>query len=195
MVRRSLGALGKVMGLLTVVVLVLGGIGISVNADWRGAVTERAGELVDRVRRVVAPQYEQVRPVRITATSALPDHDPVEAVNDTSNRWWAEGAEGDGIGERLRIDFDGPVDIAVVGITPGAADPEQFPAQPRPRRLRLEFDTGVAAEVELADSRDFQAFEISASGITSVRIEVLEVWPGQSGSDMAITTIEFRTAA
>lgn len=193
--RRIMGPIGKIGRPLMFVGVALAAVGISFNPGLRGSVMDGATGAFDRVRGFIAPQYEPVTPIDVTASSSLPDHPAESAIDNTSNRWWAEGAEGNGEGESLVVTFAGPVDIAAVGVTPGAAETEEFVAQPRPRQLHLVFDTGVTADLNLSDEHEFQSFEVDASGVTSVEVQVIEVWQGQSGSDMALTTLEFRTAS
>lgn len=191
--RKVMGPIGKVTRVLMFVAFAAGLVGITFRPSLRTELMDRAGDVFGSVRQVIAPSFERVAPIGATASSSLGDHPPEHAIDDTSNRWWAEGAEGDGVGESLMVTFAEPVDIAVVGVTPGAADAEEFVAQPRPRTLHLVFDTGVSVDLDVADQREFQTFDVDATGITSVQVQVLEAWPGQAGSDLSITTLEFRT--
>lgn len=193
--RKIMGPIGKIGRPLMFVGVALAAVGISFNPGLRGSLMDGATGAFDRVRGFIAPQYEPVTPIDVTASSSLPDHPAESAIDNTSNRWWAEGAEGNGEGESLVVTFAEPVDIAAVGVTPGAAETEEFVAQPRPRQLHLVFDTGVTADLNLSDEHEFQSFEVDAPGVTSVEVQVIEVWQGQSGSDMALTTLEFRTAS
>ncbi|MBW3578952.1 MAG: hypothetical protein KY462_14665 [Actinobacteria bacterium] len=191
--RFVMGGVGKVTRLLMLVAFALGAVGISFNPGLRGSVMGWGSDVFRSVRAMIAPQFEPVLPVGAEASSSLPDHPPDDAINNTSNRWWAEAAPGNGEGQRLLITFPEPVDIAVVGVTPGAANPEEFIAQPRPRLLHLVFSNGTTADLRIADEHTFQTFNVTATGVTSVEVQIIEAWQGQSGSDLAITTIEFRT--
>lgn len=188
-VLRVMGTLGRTAALLA---LVVGALGVSVG-PWRSAAVGWVTDRFDGVRQLVAPSYEPLNPTGATATSSLPEHPPADAIDLGSNTWWAEGADGDGVGEIITVTFGSPVDIALVGIIPGVADPARFVQEPRPRSLHLVFDNGVTKDVPLVDAHEFQTFEIEgAEQVTSVEIHIDAVWPAQSGSAAAITEIEFR---
>lgn len=192
--RGVLGSIGSVTRVAAMVVIAAAVLGVAAIPSLREDATERIGGLTTSIRRLVAPEFVPVTPVGVTSSSAMGDHPAEHAIDNSSNRWWAENADGDGEGERLIVEFAEPVGIAAFGITPGAADPDEFVAQPRPRRLHLVFSNGTTMDVDVVDDHEFQVFDVDdAVDVTTVEIQVDEVWPGQSGSDLAITGVEFRT--
>jgi hypothetical protein len=185
----------RVVGIVarvTAVVAVLGVGGLSLG-PWRSTVTDWLGDRFESVRRVVAPQYDTITATGLeTFSSQRDDHPAAHAIDLRSNTWWA--ANGGGTGEFLIIGFAQPVDLALMGLTSGAADQNEFAAQPRPAAIHLVFDNGNAMDVTVADGRQFQTFEIvGGEGVSRVEVRITEVYPGQSGNDLSITEIEFRT--
>ena len=187
---KAMGSLGRILAILAIAGVALG---VSVG-PWRDTATDWLAERLDSIRQLVAPTYEPVNPQGATASSSLDGHPPEDAIDLGSTTWWAEGAEGDGVGESITVTFAEPVDIAAIIVTPGVGDSEQFVQQPRPRVLHVVFDNQTTTDLAVTDSPEFQTFEVDgADGVTSVQFQVDAVWPGQSGEDLGITEIEFRT--
>ncbi|WP_052668090.1 NADase-type glycan-binding domain-containing protein [Nitriliruptor alkaliphilus] len=190
--RVVLGPVGKVMRILALVAFAAGAVGITFNPDLRSMVTDVAGGWFDTVRGIVAPSFTPVSAQGATASSEHPDHPDDAVIDGHRDTWWAAASSDDhGVGEQLLIEFARPVDIAAIGVISGS--PENFLEWPRPSELRFVFDTGVMETFDLEESHDFQSFTLTADGVTSVRIEVLGVYPGQGNRNLAITEIEFRT--
>jgi hypothetical protein len=147
-----------------------------------------------KVRSLVTTRYEPVHATGATASSAAlrrPASNAIDGVKDTA---WAEGVRGPGVNQSLTILFGRKVDLARIGITPGASDNEKkFRAQPRPQRVRLVFGPGVEQIVTLTDTAAFQQFDVSANGVDRVTLVVLSTFPAQSGQDTSIAEVEFWT--
>jgi hypothetical protein len=189
--RKARGALGLV-GRATAVLAIIG-IGTLGLGPWRATIASWSGDQLQAARRIIAPQFDPVTALAADASSQRSDHPASHAVDGLSNTWWAT-AGGGGVDEFLLVTFGEPVDIAALGILPGAADAAEFAAQPRPAALHLLFDNGVAVDLDVADGQGFQSFNIAgADGVTSVEVRVTRVYPGQSGTDLSITELEFRT--
>jgi hypothetical protein len=158
----------------------------------RSVVLGRAGGLLGKVRSVVAPKFEPVRPTAAEATSSLSDHSPEAGIDQIKNTYWAEGAPGDGAGQTLVAIFDTPVDLDRVGFTPGAsAKPEEFVAQPRPKEVHLVFSDGNSKDVRLEDKAEFQSFDIEAKQVSRVEIHIVSVYGSLKGQDCSIAEVEF----
>jgi hypothetical protein len=186
--RLSLGKAAMPIALLSLV-----GFGI---APIRAAVTQKAFGLYHQGRQVVAPRFVPVSASSATSTSAQGDHVAAMAIDQNTLTWWSEGRPGRGRGERLVVHFDRPVDLSRITVHDGAAE-EQFPFQPRVRDLRVSLrgPDGVVAErrIRLADDRELQQFEVSGSGVTSVRFRILSTYAGQKGSAASIAEVGFFT--
>lgn len=190
--RRVLRTWFTVMKVLAIAAVALAVVGVTVS-PLRQQVAGRLGDAVDWVRRAVVPRFEPVSALTATASSESPDHPASHAVDGFHNRWWAEAAPGPGDGERLFVDFGGPVDIAKVGFLSGAGE-EAFLAQPRPREVHLVFSNGATADMTLEDKTEFQVFDVEgAEGVTEVEVQILSVYAGQEGEELSLREIEFRT--
>lgn len=147
---------------------------------------------IDRVNRSW-PAIRPERPVRVAATSSAPGHGAEAAADLLKSTWWAEGAGGDGRGQRLVLTFAQPYDLTGVGITAGAGTgAATYLNQPRPARIRLLLP-GASKDLELRDQPGlFQRFDLDARQVTSVAIQILSVYPsaGNRHHDCAITEVE-----
>ena len=139
--------------------------------------------------------YEPVKPVSAAATSSARGSGPARAIDGVKTTAWAEGAAGPGGGQWLQVVLDRTVDLARVGITPGASDNEKaFRATSRPATVRLEFSDGTEQKVTLRDEPAFQTFDVAATSVQWVRLELLSAYRGQTGrQDTSIAEVEFFT--
>jgi hypothetical protein len=188
-------SVGKVLRAAGMVMILAGAAGIAFIPSLRDRVDGWVSDQASDVQEWGSQDFQPVRPVGADATSSVRGHPPIDAVNLTDNRWWAaKGGDDDGIGEKLTVDFGKRVDIDMIGVLPGAADPKVYAAQPRPRQLRLVFDNGATTTVDVEDVHEFQTFEVDgADGTKKVVVEVTAVYRGQDGSELSLTSLEFQT--
>lgn len=204
--RKILGPIGKATRVLMFVAVAAGAVGLTLNPSLRGSLMETGGDLFDRARRVVAPQYDPVTPIAATASSARADQQDgrccaPDNVLRFGNTWW-HASEG-GVGQSVTITLDSPTDIAKFGIIPGAGDDAVWAEHPRPRELELDFlgDEGrvVATHVipDVKDQHDSQSqiFDVSgAEAVTAVRVRITRVYgQGLDSQDVAISEIRLLT--
>lgn len=184
--KSTMGKLGRVAALLALV----GIAGLSLG-PWR----DKVGDQIGKVRRLVSPEYDIVRPSSPPqATSALDGHPAAAAIDQISNSYWAEGAEGPGEGQGLTFAFDEPVDIDRVGFLNGASEqPQDFVTQPRLREVQLVFDDGTTEMITLNDDPKFQHYGIRARGITKMQLQIISVYPSLEGQAASLAEVEFRT--
>lgn len=63
----------------------------------------------------------------------------------------------------------------------------------RPNELRLTYSTGESEVIELEDRMQAQAFSLNPGGpVTSVRMEIKSVYPGERFDDCCIAEINFQ---
>lgn len=204
--RKVLGPIGKVTRVLMFVAVAAGAVGLTLNPSLRGSLMDRGGDLFDRARRVVAPQYDPVTPIAATASSARPDQQDglccaADNVLQFGNTWW-HASEG-GIGQSVTVTLDAPTDIAKFGIIPGAGDDAAWADHPRPRELELDFlgedgrvvTTHVIPDVKDQHDSESQIFDVSgAEAVTAVRVRVTRVYgQGLDSEDVAISEIRLLT--
>lgn len=174
---------GRIVALLALV----GVAGLSLG-PWKGAV----GDQLDKVKRIISPDYEPVRPASASASSELDGHPATAATDQVSNSYWAEGAEGTGEGQGLTFTFDQPVDLDRIGFLNGASeDPKDFVTQPRVREVQLLFDDGTTKALTIKDEAEFQEFGIEARDVTTVQLQIVSVYPSLDGSAASLAEVEF----
>ena len=172
------------------VVAVLGLI-LAVLGPCRSEIASR----IEAARKRVAPQFENVHPARVEASTALPDHPAEAAADGAPNTYWAEGGPTSGEGEGLVFTFDRPVDIGRIGFYNGAqTKPQDFLAQPRPRAIRVVSDTGETVVLTLKDEAAFQDHRLDLRSVETVTMLVTSVYPSpQGGTAASLGEVEFFT--
>jgi len=168
---------------------------LGLAGPWRTAVVHPVSTTYRAIRRTIAPTYAAVRPVMVTATSALQGHAPPATIDGVANQAWAEDVAGDGAGQELTFTFATPVDLAKVGLTSGtSSEPAAFLTQPRPGSVRLSFSDGTTKDLLIKDEAGFQSFSVKATKVTEVKLQILLVYPSaQGGHDTSIAEVEFFT--
>jgi len=150
----------------------------------------------NKIDGTVLVHYVEVHPVTASAPS-LPGHPASNAIDGASNTaWWAPPTLDRGVGQQLVLGLAQPSHIVRVGFLSGASETVQdFAEQPRPDAIRLIF-TGLAGKivqsttVNLQDSASFQTYVVDAPGTTDLTIQILSVYPGTAGTNVAITEVE-----
>ncbi len=115
---------------------------------------------------------------------------------------WAEGVEGDGIGEYVIYEFPGNCPrVTTVNILNGyVRNSKDWEANSRVRKLRLYYNDSPVGILELEDSRSMQRFEVGLFGYGpaaddapkwTLKFEILEVYPGTRYNDTVISDIYF----
>lgn len=162
----------------------------------RGEITRRLSGGIRSVQDMFNPQVVPVNSLEPTATSAVPGKDAKFAADLVVNTYWAEAAEGDGVGETITFTFAEPTDLTKVLLTVGSTDTtENFLNNPRPKKLHLVFDNGGSADLDLEDEefRKAQGFNLKgAGGVKKVDIVISEVYPGRGGTETGIAEVEFK---
>jgi ribosomal protein L40E len=184
-------SLSRVLRIVSLVsfALVLVGVG-----GWRSEAYARIADAYRWGRLQLFGKYEPVVPVRTGATSHVRGHRARLAFDENKDTYWAEGALGDGRGQRLGAEFDRPVDVAGIGVRSGV--PTDFVAQPAPRTLRVAFFDGRGRRIggsslSLAQKPDFQRFSVEGKGVRRVIVTVAGVYGSQKGHAAAIAELEF----
>jgi hypothetical protein len=140
---------------------------------------------------------------QITASSSLREGSRIyspENINDKIGEAWSEGVSGQGIGEYLTVSMylgendDFYISIGYVSYL----KPNLYTENSRPKRLRLTYDNEHFSYVDLKDTADFQSIALQAIPLgnghnyreaLSLKIEILEVYPGTKYTDTCINAI------
>jgi hypothetical protein len=184
-------ALRKIYRRLRVVVAVLiiiGGVGYGAIPSLRSAVDRRFETAKSKVITIVHPTYVPVHPVSATANMYIAPHPGRLAVDEFTNTYWL-APWNPNKEPTLTLNFSGKVTLKEMIFYSGVdAD---YVAFGRPSVLHLVFSNGNSDTITPDDTDKPQTLPISgANGITSVEFQVAGVYPGNSGSNVAITEIE-----
>jgi hypothetical protein len=176
--------------------MLIGVLGSFAIPSVRGEVMRRGRGGFGSVQEIFNPQVAPVNAVAVAATSEVAGHEAKLAADLVVNTFWAEGAEGDGVGQTVSFTFAEPTDLTKVLITAGSTDdPAKYLDNPRPKQLHLVFDNGGSADITLIDAefRKSQGFNLKgAKGVTKVDIAVASVFPGRGGTETGIAEVEFK---
>lgn len=128
----------------------------------------------------------------ITASSALREgynyYSP-RHLGETINNCWAEGVEGQGIGEYLLI-TKGEWSVYSIYISIGYVSftrPNLYMENSRPKKIRVSYGN-IEQEITLEDTPNFQEIPLR-TGMEEIKIELLEVYPGTIYQDTCINTL------
>jgi hypothetical protein len=179
----------KTIRRIVALALVIGGVAYGLFTPFRGWVNERAAEAKGTFERIFFPQYAPVSAGEAPVASlASPDHPANMAVDGKSNTYWGAPVGGPEI--NMVVKFDRTVDLAKIIVHNG--DGAGFKESHRAQKLHLVFDNGKTTDVDLQDRPDPQTLEIeSGADVSSVEIHVLSTFKSVSGTDLAISEIEF----
>ncbi len=113
---------------------------------------------------------------------------------DPATAWNSSGETNpDGVGEQIRIEFPEPVWLTQLVFSNGdGRDDARYFGNARVRRARVVLDAGVSFTVLLLDQPGPQVVPLDVPELTTgMRIEVLDVYPGDTYDDLAISEIGF----
>ncbi|MBR6036300.1 MAG: hypothetical protein IKP41_05030 [Bacteroidaceae bacterium] len=145
---------------------------------------------------------------RVTASSHLKaqgrfNYLPKNAHDFTFDAVWAEGAEGQGIGEWLEYEFAGACPrVTAVKILPGHVKTKAaWEANSRPKYIQVYYLGKPICILDLQDVRAMQYFDLEKFGpfgyhdsdkpTWRLRFEILDVYPGTKYQDTVISELEF----
>ncbi len=138
--------------------------------------------------RKVSPRLEPVRPMTVTAPTALADHEPAKLSDTYSDTYWSSPFDGNR--PKITFRFSDSYLLRSLIIYSGASD--EFVANGRPSILRLTYNTGKTESVLPQDSSRQQTLMLkNTTLVTSVTIEVADVFNGTQKNTVAISEIEF----
>ncbi|MBS6041969.1 MAG: hypothetical protein KIA08_04690 [Clostridium baratii] len=120
------------------------------------------------------------------------DYSPYNLIDRKSNTIWAEGAEGPGIEQFIRIDFNKDKVVKKLYIINGSAKSERlYYANNRVRLLRLDFGDGEIKDFELQDGVMGEQEIDLGKGIKTpyVGMTIYDVYYGNKYDDTCISEI------
>ncbi|GAA2978139.1 NADase-type glycan-binding domain-containing protein [Actinokineospora diospyrosa] len=185
--RGSLAAVGRWIRRVFLAILAVLAVLYAIIPGFRSSVNQEVVAGRKWVERQFGTQLRPVRPVGVSANSAIPGHDAVLAADNAKNTYWAAPVTGNP--PVLVLTFDHPVDLRRAIVRVG--DPAAFQATHRPAKLHLVYSTNKTFDVPLADTPDPQTVEIGGSaGATQVEVHVVDIHRSLQGTDVALSEIE-----
>lgn len=116
------------------------------------------------------------------------DHHPLFAVDDDKRTGWVEGAEGDGVGEWIRLHVSRTPDAGAVtvkirnGCQRSGKTFKQYGRVAAATLIAL--PDGLPTPIELADEKGWQTFEVPAGArLRAVELRIDAVHPGDGGGE------------
>lgn len=112
----------------------------------------------------------------------------VDGVRETA---WVEGVKGPGLGEALTLTLASPRALSALTVLGGCgASSAQWKKNHRVKALKVSVNGGEATRVELLDVETAQRVPLmGASAVTSVRLELAEVYPGSAYDDACLAEV------
>lgn len=177
----------KIRTVIALVILVGGAI-YGVYPPFRTAVNSRVDAVKQKIVGVADQQLVPEHPVTVTAGGASAKHAGKLAVDEFKNTYWLTPWSANKK-PTLTLTFKGHIVLKKMIIMIGASD--GFVAHDRPSVLHMVFSNQESDDILLHDTSDQQQFAIrSATGVTSVQIQISDVFQAPKASDVAITEIE-----
>jgi hypothetical protein len=138
--------------------------------------------------RKVVPTLEPIRPIAVRATGALPDHGSELMWDTYNNTYWAAGVDT----RRLTVTFRFADSHLLRSIILHGGASENFAANGRPSILRLTYNTKRTENVLPQDTNRAQTLDLrNTTLVSSVTIEIVDVYDGSAAANVAISEIEF----
>ena len=155
-------------------------------------VVERVQALKDTVTGAVEETFDPVRPVSVTASAQTRGHAGKAAFDRFTDTYWAAPWHPDKE-PVLTIDLGKPTTLVKMIVTSGAKD--EFAAKHRPSLVVLSYSNEKSDTVLVRDTPEPQEFALPGGlGAQRVRIQVLDVYPAEGATDVALTEIELFAA-
>jgi hypothetical protein len=139
----------------------------------------------------------------IIASSSLVENDvsyTPDKININIGQAWAEGVEGDGIGEYLVFSYsDGTLrDLFISSGFVSYSKPYLFTYNSQPKKIKITTNKGKFKIIQLQDTPNFQFVDIrelfideesmTIKGISELKIELIEVYHGTKYTDTCINS-------
>ena len=170
------------------VVILFGGILYGAYPPFRNAVNSKFESAKSHVTTDIGIGQSPIHPVGVTANESMPGFPPLNASDENLNSYWlAPWSSSDE--STLTFTFDHHVTLKQMILHIGASN--AYIQDGRPSELRLVFSNGESDTITPQDTSQGQTFSIThADLISGMQIVVEGVYPGSSGSNVAIDEIE-----
>ena len=136
-----------------------------------------------------------VRPHAATASSSLKattiaDFRPTNLLDGDLASAWNEGADGTGVGEWVRLEFDGAIPLTRLEIANGyQRDAERFSGNARVKSIELQYSDDTTQVVQLLDAQGLQVIKPKAKDTEWIKLTILSVYPTYKWQDAALSEV------
>ena len=178
------------------------------EADWNRMEEIEADPILEDLYSGKCSWYCGGEVQRVTASSHLKaqgrfNYLPKNAHDFNHESVWAEGAEGQGIGEWLEYEFAGACPrVTAVKILPGHVKTKAaWEANSRPKYIKMYYLGKPLCILDLQDVRGMQYFDLEKFGPLGyhnpdkptwrLRFEIVDVYPGTKYQDTVISELMF----
>lgn len=170
------------------IVIILAGLAYGAIPSVRAHVNQVFTKDKNRFLVIVEPRYVEVHPTGVKANMHIAGHPGYLAEDLYTNTYWL--AKWNPNKEpMLTLHFSHKVTLKELIILSG--DAANYVAIGRPSLLHAVYSNGQSDNIQVQDTDKQQTLKFgNANGITSVELQIREVYPGSKGSDVAITEIE-----
>lgn len=146
----------------------------------------------------IATETQNGSPLKITASASSQrlavqsnTYFAANAIDGKRTTAWIEGADGPGLGEWIRFDFDREITLHRILILPGYfKSPQIWAENNRLSSVTVQFSDGSSRELTFADRMDSQKIDIGTVRTRWVRFVIKGVYYG-TDPDTAISEIAF----
>jgi hypothetical protein len=119
----------------------------------------------------------------------------LEAIDGAAETTWAEATKGTGVGETLELTLDGAYPVTKLKLIPGCGFTESlWLKNERIKKLKITFDDKAEQVAELEDTRKPSDWKMIALNhdkpTTSLKLEILDVYPGTAWKDGCISEVD-----
>jgi hypothetical protein len=180
---RSIKPMPAIRAVLAILMAV-GVVGVIAVPSIQGLVLGRGGEIVDNIRKFFVPTLGIVHPISASATSETTDHSARLLIDTYNNSDW----RSDEATPTITVTFQNPVDLAKLYVHNGTA--ENYTDFRRPTKLQVVLPGGSTTDISLADDHKVQQFDVSANGLATLEIRILET-TGPTDQPIALSELEF----
>lgn len=152
----------------------------------------------DTSTETTTPGSQTGTPLKITATASSVrlavqsnTYYPANAIDGKRSTAWIEGADGPGLGEWIRFDFDREINLHRILIQPGYfKSPQIWAENNRLKTVIAEFSDGSSRELTFADRMDSQKVDIGTVRTKWVKFVIKSVYYG-TDPDTALSEVAF----
>jgi hypothetical protein len=171
------------------VVILLGGVLYAAYPPLRNAVNGRYESVKTSITDALGDNLSPIHAVSVTANSTVKGSSPLYAADELLDTYWL-APWSDSSQPVLTFKFSRHVTLLRMILHSGAYN--DFIQIGRPASLLLSYSNDETQTLIPQDTSQSQTLDIShADLITSVQVQITSINPGASGSDVAITEIEW----